>query len=137
VKTKLLKMLIPGLSLLMLGCAHTPTPPAAKVNGTTYEERFDPWRASNYALGPASRGDRDAQITFFLAAYVRMSQPYTGGEDLEQMDDNVKQLLATLGDDAFSHALQQQRPEVRSAVRSWQEMMRSFALRDGRFSRYI
>jgi len=40
-----------------------------------------------------------------------------GGEDLEGMIANYGQLLKALGDVAFAKALQQQRPEVRSAAR--------------------
>ena len=40
------------------------------------------------------------------------------------MADNFTKLLATLGDDAFSKALQQQRPEVRSAAREFSRMER-------------
>ncbi len=53
----------------------------------------------------------------FLAAYVRLSQPYNGAEDLSQMRDNFGRLLSALGDEAFCRALEAQRPEVRSAVR--------------------
>lgn len=119
VKAKRPIIVLIGALAILAGCTHaTKTSPAA-AGSTRYEERFDPWRASNRALKPASRGDRNAQIAFFLSAYVRMSQPYMGGEDLEQMRANVGHLVATLGDDSFSRALEQQRPEVRSAVRSF------------------
>jgi len=114
VKAKILIYL--GIATLF-GCAHKPAPtPSSGYVGKPYEERFDPWRASNRALEPASKGDRDAQDVFFLAAYVRLSQPYMGGEDLEQMHGNCGQLLSALGDDGFSTALLRQRPEVRSAA---------------------
>jgi hypothetical protein len=106
-------------TMLFVGCAHTPAAsPSSAENPASldYNEKFDPWRASNWSLDPAMHGDRDAQIAFFLAGYVRLSQPYLGGEDLEQMYANYQQLLDTLGDDAFSTALRRQRPEVRSAA---------------------
>jgi hypothetical protein len=111
-----------GAPVFLTGCANSPKPSSARAGLPSYEESFDPWRASNRALQPASRGDQDAQLAFFLSAYVRMSQPSMGGEDLEQMRNNAGKLLDALGDDAFSGALQLQRPEVRSAVRSFLDM---------------
>jgi hypothetical protein len=111
--------------LLPISCTPSSAPSStvtasapAYARRPSYEERFDPWRASSRALEPAAKGERDAQDAFFLAAYVRVNQPYMGGEDLEQMNNNCQQLLTRLGDDAFSPALDRQRPEVRSAVRS-------------------
>ena len=121
-KTKSAILVFLAAPVLFPGCAHTPKPSSARAGLPSYEESFDPWRASHRALQPASRGDQDAQLAFFLSAYVRMSQPSMGGEDLEQMRNNAGQLLTALGDDAFSGALQQQRPEVRSAVRSFLDM---------------
>ena len=95
----------------------TTTTPAALGADSDYGKVFDPWRANNRALKAALHGDEDAQIAFFLSAYVRVSQPYAGGEDLEQMTRNITYLLAKLGDAAFVKALEGQRPEVRSAVR--------------------
>ena len=92
------------------------------VETVSYESRFDPWRANNYALKPAAKGDADAQTAFFLSTYVRLSQPYAGGEDLEQMTANVRELLKALGDVAFAKAIQSLRPEVRSSVRWFVEM---------------
>jgi hypothetical protein len=113
-------------SILLISCTSSSAPSStatasapAYVGRPSYEERFDPWRASSRALEPAAKGERDAQDTLFLAAYVRVNQPYMGGEDLEQMNDNCQQLLTRLGDDAFSTALDRQRPEVRSAVKSF------------------
>ena len=101
---------------------RTPKPSSAHAGLRGYEERFDPWRTSTRALEPASRGNREAQIAFFLSTYVRMSQPYMGGEDLEQMRDNAGQLVAALGDASFTSGLQRQRHEVRGAVRPFLDM---------------
>jgi hypothetical protein len=109
---------------LFIGCAQTPEPSesSASIGTRSYNDLFDPWRASNRALEPASHGDKDAQDVFFLAAYVRVSQSFLGGEDLEQMNDNCRRLLAALGDEAFSTALRRLRPEVRCAVMEFLDM---------------
>ncbi len=81
-----------------------------------YSDPFDPWRACNKASLEASKGNPIALHTCFLAAYVRMSDPYFGGEDLESIYGCMKQLLAALGDASFAEALGYERGEVRSAV---------------------
>ena len=111
-------------SFLLSACAQVSPPSSVEPSRPTYEKFFDPWRACNHALAPAEAGERDAQDAFFVSAYVRRSQGSDGGEDLEQMGDNFDKLLATLGDDAFSKALQRQRPEVRSATREFSRMER-------------
>ncbi len=84
-----------------------------------YDQKFDPWRANNYALIAASKGDRSALDVFFLSGYVRLSQPILGGEDLGQMNENYGTLLRNLGDIEFSSALSRQRPEIRSAAKAF------------------
>jgi hypothetical protein len=55
--------------------------------------------------------------TCFLAAYVRVNQPFLGGEDLLAIRQVLGEVLVALGDDKFSRALLKERPEIRSAVR--------------------
>ena len=86
-----------------------------------YSNPFDPWRACNKALPEASKGNPIALHTCFLAAYVRMSDPYFGGEDLESMDWCMESLLTTLGDASFAEALAFERGEVQSAVGAFLE----------------
>ena len=81
-----------------------------------YDRVFDPWRACTAAEGLAKRGAPDALRTCFLAAYVRLSQPFLGGEDLEAIHRVFQEVLPAVGDKKFSHALGKQRPEIRSAV---------------------
>ena len=81
-----------------------------------YSDPFDPWRACNKALPEASKGNPIALHTCFLAAYVRMSDPYLGGEDLESIFGCMESLLSTLGDTSFAEALAFERGEVQSAV---------------------
>lgn len=82
----------------------------------SYTDRFDAWRGCVGAEADALKGDQDALRTCFLAAYVRVSEPYLGGEDLEGMTSTFRRLLTALGDDGFSGALATQRPEVVSAA---------------------
>jgi hypothetical protein len=84
---------------------------------TPYNKVFDPWRACTHAKELAKRGAPDALRTLFLAAYVRVNQPFLGGEDLESMDLIFGEVLQAVGDRVFSHALKAQRPEVRSAAK--------------------
>ena len=84
-----------------------------------YEKVFDPWRACQAAEELAKRGAPDALRTLFLAAYVRLNQPFPGGEDLEAMDRIFAEVLAAVGDTKFAKALGAQRPEIRSAVKSF------------------
>ena len=84
-----------------------------------YNKVFDPWRACTAAEALAKRGAPDALRTLFLAAYVRVSQPFLGGEDLETMHKVFEDVLATVGDAKFARALALQRPEVQSATTSF------------------
>ncbi len=81
-----------------------------------YDKVFDPWRACTAAEGLAKRGAPDALRTCFLAAYVRLSQPFLGGEDLETIHRVFQGVLPAMGDQKFSSVLERQRPEIRSAV---------------------
>ena len=81
-----------------------------------YNKVFEPHRACAEAEALAKRGAPDALRTCFLAAYVRLSQPFLGGEDFDIMLHVYDSVLAAVGDDAFSRALAKQRPEIQSAV---------------------
>ena len=81
-----------------------------------YNKVFDPWRACLGAQELARRGAPDALRTCFLAAYVRLSQPFLGGEDLLTMHRVFEDVLTSVGDKKFAGALAKQRPEVRSAA---------------------
>ena len=106
------------LTLLLLTSgwvmANDPTPIDAP-----YNKVFDPWHACMEAEALAKRGAPDALRTLFLAAYVRVSQPFLGGEDIETMSMIFDRVFAAVGDAKFSHALDLQRPEIRSAVGSF------------------
>jgi hypothetical protein len=101
--------------ILLLSLAGALANEAAPRNAP-YDGVFDPWRACTAALDLAKQGAPDALRTCFLAAYVRVSQPFLGGEDLESMIQVFDQLITAPGDETFSRALAKQRPEVRSAV---------------------
>ena len=105
-----------GLLILLLFvsqlAANEPAP-----GDVPYTKVFDPWRACMAAQPLARRGAPDALRTLFLSAYVRVSQPFLGGEDLESMILIFRDVLPAIGDTKFSDALSLQRPEVRGAVR--------------------
>ena len=82
-----------------------------------YSDPFDPWRACTKACPDATKGNPMALHTCFLAAYVRVSDPHLGGEDLEAITHCMEQLLRTLGDGRFCESLAFERPEVSAAVR--------------------
>ena len=84
-----------------------------------YNKLFDPWHASIAAEPLAKRGAPDALRTLFLAAYVRLNQPFLGGEGDETMHLIFQRVIAATGDKRFARALAAQRPEIRSAVSSF------------------
>jgi hypothetical protein len=81
-----------------------------------YSNPFDPWRACGKEGYEAAKGNPIALHICFLAAYVRQSDPYLGGEDLETIWKTMEDILKKLGDGRFTQALSMERPEVRSAV---------------------
>jgi hypothetical protein len=108
----------PVSSYITLSCDFADDGACASANEPApIDKIFDPWRACIAAVDLAKRGAPDALRTCLLAAYVRVSQPFLGGEDLEHMAEILGQILDSIGDDAFARALAKQRPEVRSAVR--------------------
>lgn len=114
-------VLLPACVSLLLAACHTipqthqqAPPPQAATQG--YSSPFDPWRACNKEHDDAVQGNPEAIHTCFLAAYVRQSDPFLGGEDLEDMFRVMGDILQSLGDDRFYKALSMERPEVRSAV---------------------
>lgn len=84
-----------------------------------YNKFFDTSHASMAAEDLAKRGAPDALRTLFLCAYVRVNQPFLGGEGEETMNLIFQRVLAANGDARFARALARQRPEVRSAVRNF------------------
>jgi hypothetical protein len=84
-----------------------------------YNKLFDTWHASMAAEDLAKRGAPDALRTLFLCAYVRVNQPFLGGEGDETMNLIFQRVLVANGDARFARALARQRPEIRSAVRSF------------------
>lgn len=84
--------------------------------GSAYD-CFDAWRMSNRILPYAKAGNEKALHDFFTAAYLRASQPFTGGEDVSQMTSNFDEVAESVGDKDFATALACERSEVVSAVR--------------------
>jgi hypothetical protein len=84
-----------------------------------YNKFFDTWHASTAAEDLAKRGAADALRTLFLCAYVRVNQPFLGGEGDEAMNLVFQRVLVANGDARFARALARQRPEIRSAVRNF------------------
>ena len=84
-----------------------------------YNKFIDTWHASMAAEDLAKRGAPDALRTLFLCAYLRVNQPFLGGEGDETMSLIFQHVLASNGDRRFSRALDRQRPEIRSAVKSF------------------
>jgi len=81
-----------------------------------YNKLFDPWHASMAAEALAKRGAPDALRTLFLAAYVRLNQPFLGGEGDETMHLIFDRVIGAIGDKRFACGLAAQRPEIQSAV---------------------
>jgi hypothetical protein len=102
----------------LLATAQLAAREAAPIDAP-YNKVFDPYRACMAAEPLAKKGAPDALRTLFLAAYVRLSQPFLGGEDLETMHQIFHRVLTTLGDARFARSLASQPPEVRSAVRDF------------------
>jgi hypothetical protein len=107
---RILIFLLLGASCALAGKSEPALPDAP------YGKVFDPWRACTAAEDLAKHGAPDALRTCFLAAYVRLSQPFLGGEDLEAIHRVFQEVLPAVGDERFSSALEKQRPEIRSAV---------------------
>jgi|GEM_PF-2660881 len=84
-----------------------------------YNKLFDPWHACMAAEDLAKRGAPDALRTIFLAIYVRVNQPFLGGEGDETIVYIVRDVMKALGDRRFASAMEKQRPEIRSAVTSF------------------
>ena len=103
------------LLLLSVSCAIAERNEPAPVDAP-YNKVFDPWHACTSAEPLAKRGAPDALRTCFLAAYVRLSQPFLGGEGLEDIYRVFEEVLSAVGDKKFARALGRQRPEIRSAV---------------------
>jgi hypothetical protein len=106
------------LLLLVASCALAQRNEPAPVDAP-YNKLFDPWHACMAAEELAKQGAPDALRTIFLAVYVRVNQPFVGGEGDMTMVMIVQQVLAAIGDRRFSAALAKQRPEVRGAVASF------------------
>lgn len=105
------RILLISLLTLTSAAANEPAPIDAP-----YNKVFDPWRACMAAEPLARHGAPDALRTLFLSAYVRVNQPFMGGEDLEGMSAVFSDVLAALGDAKFARALALQRPEICSAA---------------------
>jgi hypothetical protein len=84
-----------------------------------YNRVFNPWHACMAAEDLAKRGALDALRTIFLAIYVRVNQPFLGGEGDETMVNVVRSVLATIEDQRFATSVNKQRPEIRGAVVSF------------------
>jgi hypothetical protein len=108
-----------------------PGPKPWYTNEKIYSDPLDPWRACAQALDLARKGDPDAIHRMFLSDYVRESEPFLGGEDLETMAADHEDLLNTIGDKKFADALVLERPEVVAAVgkqfNAWQMSRSNFA----------
>ena len=95
---------------------QSPAAPKPSPQARSYSSPLDPWRACDHLLPEAKKCNPIALHACFLAAYVRVSDPYLGGEDLEMMYDCMQQLVQTLGDASFAQILAMERPEVQAAV---------------------
>ena len=96
-----------------------------------YNKFIDTWHASMAAENLAKQGAPDALRTLFLCAYVRVNQPFLGGEGEETQSLIFQRVLVANGDRRFARALSKQRSEIRSAVRSFLSIQPSL----GRFPR--
>ena len=62
--------------------------------------------------GKARRSGRVAHA--FFAAYVRVNQPFLGGEDLETMDKIFQEVLTAVGDTSFLRRCESAAAEFRA-----------------------
>ena len=102
--------------LLMPACSPSPSPLGKTGPAGSYTP-FDAWRTSNRITPHAAAGSSRALHDLFLATYTRASDPYQGGEDLEQMCSNLAKVAAAIGDEQFAWGLKHERPEIVNAVR--------------------
>lgn len=79
---------------------------------------FDAWRTSGRIMPFAAQGSARAIHDLFIATYTRASDPYLGGEDLQDMGSNLAEVAASIGDERFAEALGRERPEVIHSVRA-------------------
>lgn len=102
-----------GCALLFASCG---TQTSSEVSDAGYSA-FDAWRTSNRITPFAAKGSARALHDLFLATYTRASDPYLGGEDLQQMCTNLAKVAAGIGDVSFAEGLSRERPEVINSVR--------------------
>jgi len=105
-------LLIGTLTVIASSCA------SEKINssGDSYTG-FDAWRTSTRIAPFAAKGSVRALHDLFLATYTRASDPYLGGEDLEQMCSNLSDVASSIGDEQFAAGLKLERAEVINSVR--------------------
>lgn len=107
---------LPLVALLTSACTPSSQPPG-KAQASGKYNQFDAWRTSNRITPYAAAGSAQALHDLFLATYTRASDPYQGGEDLEQMCSNLADVATAIGDANFAAALKLERPEIVNAVR--------------------
>ena len=106
------------LLIAMFASSCAPSTPVPGTTGTTSNyTAFDAWRTSNKITPYAAKGSARALHDLFIATYTRASDPYQGGEDLEQMCSNLAEVAAAIGDSSFADGLKRERPEVVNSVR--------------------
>jgi hypothetical protein len=116
--TKYLNFLccLPFIAIFASSCGPS-TPITGKTGTSSGYTAFDAWRTSNRITPHAASGSARALHDLFIATYTRASDPYQGGEDLEQMCSNLGEVAAAIGDSSFADGLKRERPEVVNAVR--------------------
>ena len=97
------------LGSALIGCAQFPKPIPDDVNGKRLARMT--YIAQEDELTPRAIHD------VLFAAYSRTRDKLMGGEDLEAIHLNLRDLRTRLGDERFADALKQEDPAVVSAIR--------------------
>jgi hypothetical protein len=101
--------------LALCSCATSPNSTESGKKSSRYQE-IDSWRLMGKAYLAAAENDAVALHDSFICAYMRLNNPYQGGEDLEAIRDYLDGIQLKIGDSNFADALSSERPEIIAAV---------------------
>lgn len=102
--------------LLFVALTMAVVAPSAEPSPDDYRAQ-DGFKIFQAAFPFALQGNGRAVHDCFIAAYVRASTPFLGGDDLKTISMGLAQLLISRGDERFGDALAVERPEIVAAVR--------------------
>lgn len=103
-----MKFLSLSLLLVLASCARLPQPWPDSETGMKL--------ANMTYIAPEATPDETSLHRVFYATYSRSRVGLLGGEDLEAIANNLRELRSRLGDREFAAALRKEDPAIRSAV---------------------